>query len=189
MSGFGLLFAADWFRLRGKRKASSILGWAGYAALSLFFVHEALSPGPSWPFAATDASPPLGLEGAPMLLLSVTAVISCALLLWSVFFEFLWVRKRRGLDPGELVDSGTYRFCRHPGFWWFALFAFSLAALRGHVEYFIAASLATGLDFLLIFVQDRFVFPRLFVGYDTYRDMVPFLIPKLRKSDPGPGSR
>jgi len=111
--------------------------------------------------------------------LSAIALVSAILLVWSVFFEISFHRKRLGLDLRETVKSGSYGLCRHPGFWWFSVFSLSVAILRGLDLYFFTISLMIGLDLLLIVIQDKYAFPRLFSGYDAYRKEVPFLFPRL----------
>jgi protein-S-isoprenylcysteine O-methyltransferase Ste14 len=129
---------------------------------------------------ATDFSPPAAI-GIPAVLLGTGALFSALLLLWSVFFEFIWIRKKRGIAAGATVDSGTYSLCRHPGFWWLAFLAVFLGILRGIERYYITIILMIALDFLLVFIQDRYVFPRVFPDYLEYRKKVPFLVPRPRR--------
>ena len=91
--------------------------------------------------------------------------------------EFIWVRWKRKLAPAVTVDSGTYGLCRHPGFWWLSFLVIFLNLLRGVRLYSIAMILMIALDLVLVFVQDRYIFPRVLPGYEEYRKRVPFLIP------------
>ena len=178
LGGFLLLFAADSLRLRRSGALPAALERLGYAFLLLSLALLAFAPRPSWPFGYQNAgrgSP--AFTGIPAFILAAGAIAGASLLLWSVFLEFGWIRKKRKLRPEAIVDSGTYGLCRHPGFWWLTLLVVCLGLLKGVERYYITMILMTALDFLLVFVQDRFIFPRVFPGYEEYRKRVPFLIP------------
>ena len=142
----------------------------------------AISPHPSWPFSASMALPG-GIAFNPPIaaraLLIALAMLSSILLVWSVFLEIPYLRKKYKIESGTTVSKGSYAICRHPGFWWFALIAVSLATLRGSAEYFFTISLMIGMNLLLIALQDIYTFPRMFSGYKEYRNTVPFLVPRL----------
>lgn len=182
--GFLLLIMADFLRVKGW-KAVPVLQTVGYLAVggALRFLALGLNPGD---FAA--GSPPASdFQGAIRpgtlfsILLILTALVSFALLLWSVFFELALARRKGKIKPGEIYSGGSYSLCRHPGFWWFCLLAASLGILRGFRENFFTIFLMIGLDLLLIFIQDRYTFPKVFHGYDEYKKNVPFLFPGMKK--------
>jgi len=210
--GFVLLFAADLLDLRSAvpartHKVASLARGVGYGGVGLALACVAFAPGPGWlsglnfggsvpkngAFWGSDAERPLlpvpGAGGGPQtsLLLAflwIVAAVSLVMLAWTVFFEIGRIRKRRGLAADQLVSEGSYGRCRHPGFWWFVLLALSLGFLKPYASYFITIFVMIILDLTLICVQDYFVFPKLFVGYDEYRKLVPFLVPRAagRKS-------
>jgi len=175
--GFSLLIAIELMQFRLPGFLTRILGYAGYGAVGVAVVILALTP--RFAGAGFDS---LSLEGAALILLSL---ISATLLAWSVFLEIPAERKRLGLGRGDLVSSGTYRLCRHPGFWWLCVLAICTATLKGFQSHSFFAFLMIGLDFLLVYIQDKYTFPRVFTGYSEYRKHVPFLIPRIRTGPSG----
>ena len=148
-------------------------------AIALF----ALAPNPWWPLRmpASAAASPSGKSPEPLLFAFLLLIIaaSCAMLFWSVFFEIRIAKRKLGLGPADIVSSGTYRWCRHPGFWWFAILVVALGILRGFSGNFMTILLLIAFDLLLIFIQDRYTFPKVFCGYDAYKKSVPFLFPHI----------
>ncbi|MFW5769464.1 MAG: hypothetical protein ACOCYA_05355, partial [Spirochaetota bacterium] len=63
------------------------------------------------------------------------------------------------------------------GFLWFGLFQVCLMILFRRAEVYLFSLAAVLLDFFLIFVEDVWIFPRLFDNYAEYKKKVPFLIP------------
>jgi protein-S-isoprenylcysteine O-methyltransferase Ste14 len=191
-AGFLILIAADLISLRGKGSEHTFLRGCGYAIVLLSLGLFALAPQPNWPFAAQGRVPPGGAAGAlgaaPGRALSplfaIIAAISGALLIWSVFIEIGATRKSRQLSPNATVDTGSYGVCRHPGFWWYALLALSLSAWRGLDTYLFPAIFMIALDFILVLIQDVYIFPNIFPGYDDYKKSVPFLIPRRKRGAP-----
>jgi protein-S-isoprenylcysteine O-methyltransferase Ste14 len=184
--GFLALLSADFLFLRGK-KAAAALQWAGYLGVGAATGLLGFAPTPWWPLPDAGAASVAPLYGATPLgaaALSVAAALAGGLLAWSVFFEFGAERRRHGLGPLETVRTGTYRHCRHPGFWWYAILVAALAALRAVPSAFATAALLAALDFILVLEQDLLTFPKVLAGYDDYKRVVPFLLPRSRRAKP-----
>lgn len=83
------------------------------------------------------------------------------------------------LGGGEnaLADRGMYALCRHPGALWLPALLISLALALGSQGLLSAGALASALNTLYVFFQDRWVFPKTIPGYTEYRKTTPFLIP------------
>lgn len=202
MAGFSLLILSELLEVRG-RKASKAIRGLGYAlvaaALALLAYPAAVALIQAGPLAAEAAesgvSAAAGTLGQPAasaravvffterpvlfyLFLSL-ALGSALMLLWTVFFELALGKKNRKAKEKDTVSWGSYGICRHPGFWWLALYVLSLGVIRGFVSTIFSSLLVLFFNFLLIAVQDRYSFPRLFNGYEAYRKTVPFLIPKF----------
>jgi protein-S-isoprenylcysteine O-methyltransferase Ste14 len=77
----------------------------------------------------------------------------------------------------QLVTTGTYALCRHPGVLWFALLLLGSFITHRSLTMFIAALVWLGLDILYVWLQDRFFFPKQFPDYPAYRQHTPMLIP------------
>lgn len=178
-----------------------ILGFAGYFASGLYdlavlhrkpMLRMLLYPGffvtalPYFVIYATHQSPfPIGARA-----IFLTLVICfAALLAWSVLLEIpLSTRKTHkpstmqrantDLPPQEqtIYTRGTYRFSRHPGFLWFTMVN-ALTSL-----YFLDTGIAllcagfTLCNLVLIAVEDLVLFPRMFAGYDAYKQRTAFLL-------------
>lgn len=105
------------------------------------------------------------------------AVAAAGLLLLSLFFELPAV-DAYGAGRPALVTSGTYALSRHPGVLWFFLLILGLVLAGASRPLLIALPFWTAADLLLVFLEDRFFFPRLFgQPYLRYRQEVPFLLP------------
>ena len=158
--------------------ASPVVG----AILRAFTAENARAEG----FATEAAARAAALvSGRPALfyLLFAFALGSAGMLAWTVFFELALGRKKMIADKTDTVSWGSYGTCRHPGFWWLALYMLSLASLRGFSPSVVPAFLVIFFNFLLIEVQDRYSFPRIFKDYKAYREKVPFLIPRCMKRE------
>lgn len=185
--GFYLLIHADIFSRPRPHIVNTWLRRIGYILIVAALGLLVFAPHPSWPILPKEtgyqSAQVVGAE-AWRIALTVIALVSALLLIWSVFFEISYHRRRLGIDLRGTVKSGSYGLCRHPGFWWLSFFSLSVAILRGLDLYIFSISLMIGLDLLLIVIQDKYVFPRLFTGYDAYRKEIPFLVPRLFRKRP-----
>ena len=83
--------------------------------------------------------------------------------------------------PGEkrpACTTGVYALCCHPGVLWFAGLYVCLWAAFG-LPLWEAATLS-GWNVLLVWFEDRCVFPAVLEGYGDYRRTTPFLLPSRR---------
>lgn len=184
LSSFLLLIFADFLWVGGKKSAATARG-LGYLLVGATIMLFAFAPNPWWPLRVSAKVGAQGLApGRDSIIVTLLLFIifaSSALLLWSVFLEIHIAKRKRGLGADDVVSSGTYRWCRHPGFWWFAILVIAIGVLRGFSGYFMTIFLLIAMDLLLIFIQDRYTFPKMFRGYDEYRKKVPFLFPRVGK--------
>ncbi len=77
----------------------------------------------------------------------------------------------------KLIRTGLYALVRHPGVHWFILLMLSLILVSKSSLLLIAAPIFILLDIVLVIVQDKFFFGRMFDGYDSYRQETPMLVP------------
>ncbi len=80
----------------------------------------------------------------------------------------------------KLITTGMYALVRHPGFYWFAIIMLSLVLVSGSKMMLIGAIIWTSADILMIVIQDKFVFTRMFIGYAKYQQETPMLVPNIR---------
>ena len=110
--------------------------------------------------------------------LIVLAVLSFAAMIYSLFFALPFTETYVTPDSKRCVyDKGAYALCRHPGalFFFTAYLFLGLAALPS--PFLFCGMIFSALNFVYICFQDRVTFPKTFVGYEDYRQRVPFIIP------------
>jgi len=107
--------------------------------------------------------------------------VSLSLLVYSLFIKLPFQKTYVATGVGDkLVTTGVYALVRHPGVLWSTLFMLSLIPVSRSSLLLIAAPIFILLDILLVVIQDRFVFGRMFDGYDNYRQKTPMLLPNRR---------
>jgi hypothetical protein len=82
-----------------------------------------------------------------------------------------------GENKLQVCSKGVYALCRHPGGWCFLFLYLFLWLYAPSVQMLTAAIVFPGLNFLYIWVQDCYLFPKYIEGYDSYKQLVPFLFP------------
>ena len=107
--------------------------------------------------------------------------LSLFLLVYSLFVNLPF--RKTYVTPGvgdKLITSGLYSLVRHPGVMWFVLFILSLILVSKSSSLLIAAPIFILLDTVLVIVQDKFFFVRMFDGYKQYQRETPMLVPNWR---------
>jgi protein-S-isoprenylcysteine O-methyltransferase Ste14 len=175
IGGFGFLFLVlyDLSQLRPGKYLLRLTSCIGYGSLILAVFLEIFL---YWP----EKSPPL------LIILKLGALaLSVGLLVYSVFIETApgaaaGVSARLKTER-TAVTKGSYGVVRHPGFWWFLLLQISVIWLTAHKDIIIIAAGLVSMNFFLILMEDRWIFPRIFSNYDEYTQLVPMLIPRIRR--------
>lgn len=116
---------------------------------------------------------PLRILGA------ISAAVFLVLLVFSLFLEIPLARSyRKSSGIRHVIRTGTYALVRHPGVLWFFFLTLSLVPVTGSLALCAAVPLWTGLNVLLVLLEDRVFFPKVFGReYKAYTRRVPFLIP------------
>lgn len=163
---FGLMFLSDMLKLAGRRRLGKYLFIIGMMVLAAAGISAAMS--------SSRFQTALLLKILFLLIALVAAVLEYLALFSSLpaFSTYLGEN-----EPKQLVDSGMYALCRHPGSLWFPLFSLSLALGIGNWELLASAGIASALNLLYVWFQDRFVFPKTITGYAQYQERTPFVIP------------
>jgi protein-S-isoprenylcysteine O-methyltransferase Ste14 len=100
------------------------------------------------------------------------------LLIYSLFLELPFKKTYGGAKySSELVDTGTYALCRHPGVLWFGLMFLFYFLATGAVLLIPAGIIWTSIDVVHVYIEDKFFFPRMFLNYKCYAKSTPMLIP------------
>jgi len=104
--------------------------------------------------------------------------VSLLLLIYSLFINLPFRKTYVATGVGDkLIRTGMYALVRHPGVHWFILLMLSLILISRSSLLLIAAPIFILLDIALVVVQDKFLFGRMFNGYDSYRQETPMLVP------------
>ena len=107
--------------------------------------------------------------------------VSLTLLVHALFISLPFRRTYVTTGAGDkLITTGVYALTRHPGVLWFALVMLSLILVSRSSLLLIASPVWILLNILLVVIEDKFVFGRMFEGYDDYRRETPMLIPNRR---------
>ena len=167
--GFTVIHLFDMVALKGVPRAKPVIWAAGSGLLIFALVKICLWPDklllPGW------------LNGLGWGVLSASAGLLIHSLFISLPFRKTYVAD--GVGDG-LVKTGFYALVRHPGVIWFTLLMLSLIPVSGSRLSLIAAPVFIALDIILVVIQDKFVFNRMFKGYDDYRQETPMLLPSRR---------
>lgn len=107
--------------------------------------------------------------------------VSVAMLVWSLFISlpFRKTYVRAGIGD-KLITTGFYALVRHPGVHWFSLGMVALVIVTKSMQMLAAAPLFIVLDVILVVIQDKLVFTRMFPDYPRYQQETPMLIPSRR---------
>ena len=166
LCAFALFFLSDWNDWKWKRRELRPCFPLGGVLLSVGTFLEVRRRTPlvsGW------------LRGLCVLLAAAFLV----LLIYTLFFA-LPAEASYG-RPGErrpACTTGVYALCRHPGVLWFARLYVCLWAAFG-LPLWEAASLS-GWNVLLVWFEDRCVFPAVLEGYGDYQRTTPCLLPNRR---------
>ncbi len=80
----------------------------------------------------------------------------------------------------RLITTGLYALVRHPGVHWFSLALVALVLITRSIQMLVAVPVFIALDVVLVIVQDKWVFNRMFRNYADYQRVTPMLIPNRR---------
>ncbi len=115
-----------------------------------------------------------------VILFTFLAILT-GLLIYSVLIEIpLYYHRMKGREsspgsaPPQLYRQGTYGFSRHPGFIWYT--GINSLFIILDTRYLMLMVILTICNLLLIIVEDIHIFPRLFPGYEAYKESVPFIL-------------
>jgi protein-S-isoprenylcysteine O-methyltransferase Ste14 len=167
--GFLVAYAFDWASLRNLQITKRLIGLLAICLLIYATIMVCVIPVKfRLPFFVLPF-------GASLL------VISLCLLVYSLFIEIpfynTYVEKGVG---NKLIATGTYALVRHPGVIWLALVYLSLALLFPSTMLFLAFTVWLITDIIIVTLQDKLSFPKMFPDYREYQLKTPFLIPTKR---------
>ena len=115
--------------------------------------------------------------GFDRLLILAGLILSALAEIYALFFALPFESTYMESDEIPVVSKGWYAACRHPGFWSLAFVYLFLWLFFSNIELLYAFIVYTLCNFLYIYIQDSYIFPKYIQGYDEYKKKVPFLFP------------
>ena len=126
-------------------------------------------------FTKSNVSFPLSLR----LISLVLAVLSIGLLIYSVFIE-VGKNTYEYENHNSLITTGTYALSRHPGVLWFLFFyIFTAIYFQNHLVLY-AGLTWTVMNIIYVFVQEKYIFSKLFDNYSNYIQTTPMIFPSYK---------
>lgn len=115
--------------------------------------------------------------GAYRLFMLMGLLLSILAEIYALFFALPFEDTYMESEHVPVVSRGWYAACRHPGFWTLAFVYLFLWLFFEHSLLLYVFFSYTICNFLYIYIQDTYIFPRYIRGYEEYKRKVPFLIP------------
>lgn len=163
---FVLLFFFDYFTLKNKNILKKVFGISGLMLLTLSGIMVTLT------------SEKLEFPLVVSVISGVLWIVCTLLLIYSLFLELPFNKTyTKGSHSTDLVDTGTYALCRHPGVLWFGMLFFFFFLTTGAELLIPAGVIWTLADILHVYLQDRVFFRKMFPRYEEYVKSTPMLIP------------
>jgi protein-S-isoprenylcysteine O-methyltransferase Ste14 len=108
----------------------------------------------------------------------VLLIVSLGLLVFSLLINLPFRDTYVASGVGDrLVTTGFYALVRHPGVLWSVSLAVGLVLVSKSRLALAAALLFLALDVVVVVIQDRVFFRRMFTEYDRYSRTTPMLVP------------
>jgi protein-S-isoprenylcysteine O-methyltransferase Ste14 len=163
---FLLFIVFDYFTLYNKEAEKKLFGIAGL----LIFIYSAIM--------SIITSQIIRIPVAVRIAAGGLWVMFIFLLIYSLFLELPFVKTYGEKEHSrDLVDTGTYALCRHPGVLWFGLMFLSAFLTTGAVLIAIGGFIWTIIDVFHVYLQEKIFFCKMFNGYENYMKTTPMLIP------------
>lgn len=102
---------------------------------------------------------------------------------WLLYCLFLFTPLRQTYYDASgpaLTTEGPYALSRHPGVYGYTVFIIGLALISRSLLLFQGGLIWSLANVGYVFIQDKYIFPRLLTGYHDYRNQVPMLIPNAK---------
>jgi len=117
---------------------------------------------------------PLWSVGVGWILFGTAFVIFIYALFINLPFRKTYIASGAG---DKLVRNRLYTLVRHPGVLFFTLVLLSLILISHSYLLLIATPVFILLDIVLVVIQDKFFFVRMFDDYNSYKKITPMLLP------------
>ena len=166
---FICLWGADYSQIRGRKRfitAIVIFSYGGLAGILVSLGIQQIFP----------------LGNVSFLIFKfILLVFSAVSLVYILFIEISLYSQIGSSGDRRVFRKGTYSVVRHPGFYPFLLFIFSLYLFNPERDFLFTGGALVLLNFITVCLEDLYFFPQIFKDYDDYKTSVPFLIPGRTK--------
>lgn len=102
-------------------------------------------------------------------------IVSAGCMFYALFGALPFTKTYVEGNFNEVIDTGVYALCRHPGVWGFFFAYLFLFLATGKLLVLVACIIWTLMDIVHVWVQDVYFFPKTLKGYDQYKQTTPFL--------------
>ncbi|HKM05719.1 MAG TPA: hypothetical protein VJ869_01915 [Sphaerochaeta sp.] len=99
-------------------------------------------------------------------------IVFALLLVYSVILEIALFSG----SSGKLYQGGTYKISRHPGFIWYSIINVLVSIYYWNYRITMLCIGFILCNLLLITIEDRIFFPKMFAEYEEYRKNTPFFL-------------
>ncbi len=99
-------------------------------------------------------------------------IVFALLLIYSVMIETALFSD----TTGKLYQKGTYKISRHPGFIWYTVINILVSIYYWSYHITLLFLGLTLCNLVLIVIEDRILFPKMFSEYEEYRKHTPFVL-------------
>lgn len=107
--------------------------------------------------------------------------LSFFLLIYSLFVNLPFRKTYIASGVSDrLIKTGLYALVRHPWIHCFTLILLSLVLVSQSSLLLIAVPIWVLVNIVLVIIQDKYFFGKMFQGYDSYRQETPMLVPNRR---------
>lgn len=106
----------------------------------------------------------------------VLSIISACTMFYALFGALPFKATYISGQGNQVIDTGFYALCRHPGVWAFFFTYLFLFLVSGNWMMLYATIIWTLMDIIHVWVQDRYFFPKTLNGYTEYQQKTPFLL-------------
>lgn len=167
LAAFGCLVLYDWLTIK-KIRYRVVWAFVGYGmqvlAIILAAIHDSNLFVGTW----------FGLIGWIFLGTGVVWLLYCL-----YFFKPIRATYWDSFGP-HLTTAGPYAICRHPGVYGYIVFILGLALVcRSQMLLFVGIFWSM-INVIYVYLQDRYIFAKLFSGYEEYRKETKMLIPTMK---------
>jgi protein-S-isoprenylcysteine O-methyltransferase Ste14 len=164
--GFIITHLFDVVALSGIRKVKPVIWLTGNGLIAYSLVSLCISV------------PKIGLP-------AWLAWVGWPLVLLGLFFQVAAITtdlpvKKTYVEAGtgnQLIKTGFFAMARHPGVIFFIFLTIGLTLVSDSLFMLIAVPIFGALDIILVTIQDKYFFPKMFTGYDEYRKETPSIFP------------